>query len=168
MDVVAEIDEPPHLLAQPLGGPDGPQSDPESEALILSAGHRGQLERQFGDHRAQGRRVQAAARRFDGKRQFQAIAMLLSTAVVDGDTALVSIVPADDAILRAHQPHLVHGAGRRGGTSFITAHPGVAVPGAPPSPFRRPGWPETVCTSGAANTCWAVDWRCRRVGQQKI
>ena len=81
-----------------------------------------------------------------------------SPAVVDGATALSSMVPAEISPLSLtnHIWYTVPGLGF--GTSFITSTPAflsrekttVAVP--PPGMS-----PEMVCTSGAANTCWAVE-----------
>ncbi len=81
-----------------------------------------------------------------------------NTAVVDGATVLASIVPAECGPLSSisHIWYTVPGAG--GGTLFITSTPAsfsrenttVAVP---PDGMS----PDTVRTSGAANTCSAVD-----------
>ena len=82
-----------------------------------------------------------------------------STAVVDGATALASIVPADCGPLVADQPHLVDGARlRRRRRCSSPARPRPSRGRTPLSRCRRSGMsPDTVRTSGAANTCSAVD-----------
>ena len=82
-----------------------------------------------------------------------------STAVVDGATFLASIVPAECGPLVVDQPHLVDGSRLAAARHCSSPARRRSSRGrTPPSPCRRSeSWPDTVRTSGAANTCSAVD-----------